>query len=128
MLPLESIKDRDQTKVIVIDAADRVGSSGSKVRIDWQNLIANSLTLLPNWIKVVLTTRPDEDILQCIPEDAASSFTLFEVNSTNHQLLDEISSYVRNRIGDKLADVNDMNDVVNLIVSRSYGVFVYVEL
>ena len=62
--PLKACKVPERGNMIfIVDALDEIGVNDSKERRDVLDLLKKLLSSLPDWVKVVVTSRPEPDII-----------------------------------------------------------------
>ena len=67
--PLRHVTDIDAPKknmLLVIDALDELHLQGSQERADMLELLKHLIKVLPSFVKVLLTSRPDRDVLEAL--------------------------------------------------------------
>lgn len=108
-----------QRYLVVIDALDEAGEGGRNEVVE---MLAANAPRLPEWIGIVVTSRPESDVvgplqgLRPCPLDRAS-----EAN------LSDLQDYVRAELEPRLRDRPDADRLVEQIVGKSEGVFLYAE-
>ncbi len=118
--PLRSAIDggRDR-QLIVIDALDEACEGGRNPLVE---MLARNARSLPAWIGILVTSRPEFDVqtplqsLNPVPLDTAS-----EANRA------DIRDYVRRGLAAPLRSRPDADLLVERILEKSEGVFLYVE-
>eukprot|EP01031_Cornospumella_fuschlensis_P026053 gene26053-31456_t len=110
--------------VIVVDALDEVGVQGSRERRELLHLLAECLQLLPPWVKLLATSRPEADIL--------ASFARFEptmISAEDPRHREDLRAYMRTHLPRCLqAPEEETSAAVELLMHKSEGRFVYVSL
>jgi hypothetical protein len=105
--------------LIVIDALDEAGESGRNPLVD---MLAHNAPRLPDWIGLVVTSRPESAVQT--PLRGLDPFVLDTQTEDNRA---DLRAYLRHELGSRLATVANSNGVVEQILDRSEGVFLYLE-
>lgn len=104
-------------KYIVIDALDECAF---EFHSELMKLIIREFIKLPMGINVVLTTRPDKQILQ----ELKTCRPLMELNPSDQKNIEDITLYLRDILRDKI-DPKKFNAGLELLVKKSEGMFLY---
>ena len=120
-----SITGGRERYLIVIDALDEAGSASAQGG-DGRNELVEVLTRyagqLPDWIGLVVTSRPEFDVTT--PFQALKPFP-FETKSAANS--EDIRAYLRRELAAQLQNRPDAGRLVEQILEKSEGVFLYVE-
>lgn len=114
-----SITGGRERYLIVIDALDEAGGDGRNELVD---VLARYAEQLPDWIGLVVTSRPEFDVTT--PFQALKPFP-FETKSAANS--DDIRAYLRRELATQLQNRPDADRLVEQILEKSEGVFLYVE-
>ncbi len=114
-----SISGGRERYLIVIDALDEAGEAGRNPLVE---MLARNAQQLPDWIGIVVTSRPEFDVKT--PLQGLKPFP-FETKSNDNS--DDIRSYLRHELATQLKDRPDTNRLVEQILEKSEGVFLYAE-
>jgi hypothetical protein len=114
-----SITGGRERYLIVIDALDEAGGDGRNELVD---VLARYAGQLPDWIGLVVTSRPEFDVTT--PFQALKPFPLETKSAANS---DDIRSYLRRELAVQLQNRPDADRLVEQILEKSEGVFLYVE-
>ena len=120
-----SITGGRERYLIVIDALDEAGSvsaTGADGRNELVEVLARYAGQLPEWIGLVVTSRPEFDVTT--PFQALKPFP-FETKSAANS--DDIRAYLWRELAAQLQNRPDASRVVEKILEKSEGVFLYVE-
>jgi hypothetical protein len=120
-----SITGGRERYLIVIDALDEAGSAsaqGGDGRNELVEVLARYAGQLPDWIGLVVTSRPEFDVTT--PFQALKPFP-FETKSAANS--DDIRAYLRRELAAQLQNRPDADRLVEQILEKSEGVFLYVE-
>ena len=120
-----SITGERERYLIVIDALDEAGSAsaqGADGRNELVEVLARYAGQLPDWIGLVVTSRPEFDVTT--PFQALKPFP-FETKSAANS--DDIRAYLRRELAAQLQNRPDADRLVEQILEKSEGVFLYVE-
>lgn len=105
--------------LIVIDGLDEAGRDGRNELVE---LLAKDISLLPEWMGVVATSRPESDVMA--PLQGLEPLVIDTATEANR---DDIRAYVRRELAPQLNSRPDVGTLVEHILHRSEGVFLYVE-
>ncbi len=105
-----------ERQLIVIDALDEAGEAGHNPLVE---MLARHATRLPEWLGLLITSRPDEEVQT--PLQGLSGLKPLILNTGHVENLADIRDYLRHQLPDA-ADA-----AVNVIVTKSDGVFLYAE-
>jgi len=107
----------DRIRLILVDALDEATAGGQN---ELARLLAGAVTRLPDWLRLVLTSRPTE------PE-VAVHLQGFEPRRLEEAVEndEDLSAYVEQSLGDHAADPEQLAELVRTIVDRSSGSFLY---
>jgi hypothetical protein len=114
-----SITGGRERYLIVIDALDEAGGDGRNELVE---VLARYAGQLPDWIGLVVTSRPEFDVTT--PFQALKPFP-FETKSEANS--DDIRAYLRRELAAQLRNRPDADRLVEQILEKSEGVFLYVE-
>ncbi len=118
--PLRSvINGGRQRYLIVIDALDEAGEAGRNPLVE---MLARNAQHLPDWLGLVVTSRPEFDVKT--PFQALNPFPLDTQSESNRA---DIRDYVCHELAPQLQHRSDANRLVERILEKSEGVFLYVE-
>jgi hypothetical protein len=114
-----SITGGRERYLIVIDALDEAGGDGRNELVE---VLARYAGQVPDWIGLVVTSRPEFDVTT--PFQALKPFP-FETKSAANS--DDIRAYLRRELAAQLQNRPDADRLVEQILEKSEGVFLYVE-
>jgi hypothetical protein len=118
--PLHQAIDRvGERYLIVIDALDEADNAGCNPLVE---LLARNAQRLPDWIGLVVTSRPENNVI--VPLQGLNSY-LFDTSSEKN--LADIRDYLRHQLAAQLQGRNDADFLIGQILQKSEGVFLYVE-
>jgi hypothetical protein len=118
--PLRSvIKGGRERYLIVIDALDEAGEAGRNPLVE---MLARNAQRLPDWLGLVVTSRPEFDVKT--PLQALNPFP-FDTQSESNRA--DIRDYLRCELASHLQNRPDADRLVQQILEKSEGVFLYVE-
>ena len=122
--PLRSvINGGRQRYLIVIDALDEAGKDGCNPLVD---MLARNASLLPNWIGIVATSRPEEDVTGSLKGLGGLNPVVLDTATESNRA--DIRDYLRHELATQLQNRLDAGPLVEQILEKSEGVFFYVEL
>lgn len=105
--------------LIVIDALDEAGEAGRNPLVE---LLARNAQSLPDWLGLVVTSRPEFDVKT--PLQALNPFQLDTQAESNRT---DIRDYLRRELAVPLQNRPDADRIVEQILEKSEGIFLYVE-
>ena len=105
--------------LIVIDALDEAGGSGRNELVE---MLARNAARLPDWIGIVVTSRPESDVVA--PLQGLNPFVLDTATESNRA---DIRDYLRRELASPFENRPDADRLVEQILEKSEGVFLYVE-
>lgn len=112
--PLSHCCNQEKDVLILIDAIDEAGDC---YHSPFSTFLARNMEKLPQWIRFVLTSRPEDAVLQPLQEFSAH---ILEADSPEN--IADINNYITKRLahldGDCAFDAS-------LITERSEGIFLY---
>lgn len=118
--PLRSvIHGGRQRYLIIIDALDEAGEGGRNPLVE---MLARNAQRLPDWLGLVVTSRPEFDVET--PLQALNPFPLDARSESNRA---DIRDYLRRELSSQLQNRPDADQLVEIILEKSEGVFLYVE-
>ena len=118
--PLRSVINGGRGRYfIVIDALDEAGEAGRNPLVE---MLARNAQRLPDWLCLVVTSRPEFDVRA--PLQALNPF-LFDTKSESNRA--DIRDYLRRELALPLQNRPDANRLVEQILEKSEGIFLYVE-
>ncbi|MCX6901619.1 MAG: TIR domain-containing protein [Verrucomicrobia bacterium] len=118
--PLRSVIHGGRERyLIAIDALDEAGEAGRNPLVE---MLARNAQRLPDWLGLVVTSRPEFDVKT--PLQALNPFTLDTQSESNRA---DIRDYLRRELATPLQNRPDADRLVEQILEKSEGVFLYVE-
>ncbi len=118
--PLRSVIHGGRERyLIVIDALDEAGDAGRNPLVE---MLARNAQRLPDWLGLVVTSRPEFDVKT--PLQALNPFSLDTRSESNRA---DICDYLRRELATPLQNRPDADRLVEQILEKSEGVFLYVE-
>ena len=105
--------------LIVIDALDEASEAGNNALV---NMLAAKASLLPGWIGLVVTSRPESNVTAPLQGYKPHPF---EVSSEEN--LADLREHLRRELATQLQHRPDAEHLVEQILEKSEGVFLYVE-
>ncbi len=105
--------------LIVIDALDEAGEAGRNPLVE---MLARNAERLPDWIGLVVTSRPEYDVKT--PLQALNPISIDTQSESNRA---DIRDYLRNELASSLQNRPDADGLVEQILGKSEGVFLYIE-
>ena len=115
--PLSKIRTNGKKFVLIIDALDEA-FNGSKNEL--VNLIGREFEKTPSWLKLVVTTRPEYDIIRNLQH-----LKPFVIQNDSEDNMRDIKGYLYENLKEYSAEVADFDQVVQTILQKSEGTFLY---
>jgi hypothetical protein len=118
--PLRHVIDGCRERyLIVVDALDEASGDGRNELVE---MLARNTPRLPDWIGLVVTSRPEFDVTG--PLQGLKPFPLDTTTESNRA---DVRHYVRRELASHLDGRSDADRLVEQILEKSEGVFLYVE-
>jgi WD40 repeat protein len=114
-----NFSDPKRTLVVLIDALDEATQSGRNALAAF---LAAEFPKTPGWLRLVITSRPDPEVmypLQGITADA--------IDAASDENEADIRAFLLRELRSHLLDIRNADAVIDRIVERSEGSFLYVE-
>ncbi len=105
--------------LIVIDAIDEAGENGCNELVE---MLARNAQRLPDWIGIIITSRPEFDVIT--PLQGLNPFSLDTKTEDNRA---DIRDYLHRELALHLQNRPDADLLLEQILEKSEGVFLYVE-
>ena len=105
--------------LIVIDALDEAGEAGRNPLVE---MLARNIKNLPDWLALVVTSRPESAVKT--PLQGLSPFVIDTRTEDNRV---DLRCYLRHELAPQLKDRPDADSLVEKILEKSEGVFLYIE-
>eukprot|EP01031_Cornospumella_fuschlensis_P028635 gene28635-34570_t len=130
--PLRKLDRQSAPVVLIVDALDEIGVQGSKERKELLQVLRDCLVLLPPWVKLLTTSRPEEDIVAIFMPFGP---TVISADDVRHQ--EDLRVYIRAQLQGYLSypagataeqQAATMTQAVDLLMRQSGGRFVYMSL
>lgn len=106
--------ENDKKYFIVIDGLDEAYDENNNNKII--DLIAKYFNELPSYIKVIITSRPNQNVLRTLCE-----FNPIELNVNDENNLNDLRQYIRN----KTTNISD--EQIELLLNKSEGNILYLK-
>ena len=114
--PLSTVQDPGRNTLIVIDGLDESEYQG---RNELLHVISNHFSMLPIWIRILITTRPERSIIE-----ALRHLKPIELEQKQEENLDDIRNLFEiqrnHKIGEEHKDI-----LLKELVKKSEGLFIY---
>jgi hypothetical protein len=107
--------------LMVFDALDEIGVPNSPARSQFLRFLKNSVNKLPDWVKVFITSRPEEDII-----GELKAFEPVVIFAEDERHLTDLREFIRFMVLRVLRDKTELSAAVDLISKKSEGRFIYV--
>ncbi|KAG8731440.1 hypothetical protein FRC11_004165 [Ceratobasidium sp. 423] len=120
--PLEQLKAREEPKqvVIVIDALDECGTNESRTHV---LECLRAMAALAPWVKVIVTSRPNDDICRFFEKSPSTSLTKRDIHA--YSATDDIRDFVRVQLQDVDFEVGKPLDHVDWICNQAGELFIW---
>ncbi|XP_073251962.1 uncharacterized protein [Porites lutea] len=114
--PLSTVQDPGRNILIVIDGLDESEYQG---RNELLHVISNHFSMLPVWIRILITTRPERNITE-----ALRHLKPIELEQKQEENLNDIQTLFENQLSNKIGE--EHKDVLlKELVKKSEGLFIY---
>ena len=114
--PLSTVQDPGRNTLIVIDGLDESEYQGHNELL---HVISNHFSMLPVWIRILITTRPERSII-----DALRHLEPIELEQKQEENLNDIQTLfeiqLSHQIGEEHKDI-----LLKQLVKKSEGLFIY---
>ena len=117
--PLAKLSEPDRPVIILIDALDEASGDG---RNALASFLATEFERTPQWLRLIVTSRPEKAVTG--PLQSLDAFILDTEIEANRA---DIRSYLQRELAPLLRGRSDGDRVVEEILDRSEGVFLYAE-
>ena len=118
--PLRSVINGGRERhLIVIDALDEAGEGGRNPLVE---MLAHNAQHLPDWLGLVVTSRPEFDV-----KTSLQALNPFPLDTKTESNCADIRDYLRREMALQLQKRPDADHLVEHILEKSEGVFLYVE-
>jgi WD40 repeat protein/archaellum biogenesis ATPase FlaH len=105
--------------VILIDGLDEANKDGKN---EVASFIANEFKKTPEWLKIIITSRPDREVMAPLYE-----YNPYILDAGKKENIEDIETYLENVLVKELHGVKDRISIIDKLVEKSEGVFLYVE-
>ena len=114
--PLSTVQDPGRNTLIVIDGLDESEYQGHNELL---HVISNHFSMLPVWIRILITTRPERSITE-----ALRHLEPIELKQKREENLNDIQTLFENQLSNKIGE--EHKDVLlKELVKKSEGLFIY---
>jgi hypothetical protein len=104
--------------VIVLDGIDEIGDSADD-RVEVMTLFSQKLNLLPYWVRVVVASSPEEDIVKVLEKLQPT-----QILENDPRLVDDLQEHIQLHMQSRVIP-GDLQRSVALFMTRSEGRFIY---
>lgn len=117
--PFSKLNTPDRAIVILIDALDEATTDGYN---QLAAFVANEFSKTPDWLRLIITSRPENAVTS--PLHGLNPFVL---NTETEDNREDIRNYIRRELETQFQKRIDAKSIVEQVLDRSEGVFLYVE-
>ena len=114
--PLSTVQDPGRNTLIVIDGLDESEYQG---RNELLHVISNHFSMLPVWIRILITTRPERSITE-----ALRHLKPIELEQKQEENLDDIRTLFEIQLSHKIGEEHK-DILLKELVKKSEGLFIY---
>ena len=114
--PLSTVQDPERNTLIVIDGLDESEYQG---RNELLQVIRNHFSMLPVWIRILITTRPERNITE-----ALRHLKPIELEQKQVKNLNDIQTLFENQLSHKIGEENK-HVLLKELVKKSECLFIY---
>ena len=115
--PLFDLKPPSKPVLIVIDALDEAKKGDDNILVSF---LADAFALVPQWLKMFITSRPETDILNSL-----SSLKPHPLDTEDMRNIADIKGYLQLKLNE-LFPSKVIDNALEVILERSEGIFLYV--
>jgi sugar lactone lactonase YvrE len=115
--PLFDLKPPSTPVLIVIDALDEAKKGDDNILVSF---LADTFALVPQWLKMFITSRPETDILNLL-----SSLKPYPLDTEDKRNIADIQGYLQLKLNE-LFPSKVIDNALEVILERSEGIFLYV--
>ncbi|MCF2138478.1 MAG: toll/interleukin-1 receptor domain-containing protein [Candidatus Lokiarchaeota archaeon] len=112
----------DEPKIVIIDGLDEA-KKGNKNEI--ADIIAFEWKKLPKWIKLMVTSRPEKDLILKLKKIKPQIIDLNDYKNTLHNIND-LEQYIIENMAEQGIKPNE--NVIKEVISKSEGMFLYIKI
>ena len=113
--PLSTVQDPERNTLIVIDGLDESEYQGHNELL---HVIRNHFSMLPVWIRILITTRPERNITE-----ALRHLKPIELEQKQEKNLNDIQTLFENQLSHKIGEENK-HVLLKELVKKSEGLFI----
>ena len=114
--PLSTVQDPGRNTLIVIDGLDESEYQGHNELL---HVISNHFSMLPVWIRILITTRPERSII-----DALRHLEPIELEQKQEENLNDIRTLFEIQLSQKIGEEHK-DIILKELVKKSEGLFIY---
>ena len=114
--PLSTVQDPGRNTLIVIDGLDESEYQG---RNELLHVISNHFSMLPVWIRILITTRPERSITEVLRH-----LEPIELKQKREENLNDIQTLFENQLSNKIGEKHK-DTLLKELVKKSEGLFIY---
>ncbi|KAL5526916.1 hypothetical protein ACEPAF_8643 [Sanghuangporus sanghuang] len=119
--PLSKV-DIPNTIVIILDALDECGNVDSRRAL--LNLLKAKFALLPSKVRILITSRPERDIVKDLPTKAHINHV--ELVHAAEDRTSDVALYIREEMNDEFGDqVQELAKEIQMLCSGADGLFIW---
>jgi WD40 repeat protein len=104
--------------IVLIDALDEATEAGGN---ELAEFIATHFLKTPPWLRLVITSRPEVEVKAPLQD-----FNPFVLDASESRNIKDIKGFLREQLGSRVKSGQDLASIVDDIVSKSEGMFLYV--
>lgn len=109
----------DRKIVILIDALDEATNEGKN---EISNLIANEFEKTPPWLRLIITSRPETEVLHPL-----QSLMPYILDTSSPENVLDLKEYLSRELKQYSTDDLIIENAIDMIVRMSEGIFLYIE-
>ena len=114
--PLSTVQDPGRNTLIIIDGLDESEYQGHNELL---HVISNHFSMLPVWIRILITTRPERSII-----DALRHLEPIELEQKQEENLNDIRTLFEIQLSHKISEEHK-DILLKELVKKSEGLFIY---
>ena len=117
----DAVPIADKPHVLLIDALDEVTQNGAN---ELASLVGSEFDRLPPWLRIIITSRPHEQAIN----STLQALDPWKLDAGREENLDDIRKYLRRELRAFTEDAGPSDEMVERILAKSEGLFLYVSL
>ncbi|KAJ3066918.1 hypothetical protein HK102_007532, partial [Quaeritorhiza haematococci] len=123
--PDASNTQQQKDVVIILDAIDECGRPGTRNRAQLLSILSTDYIHLPPFVKLIITSRPEEDIWESLHNQGLDLQTLEPSHANN---LKDLETYASHRLQHHFTSPQALGQCVSRLSGQANGLFIWMRL